>query len=122
MFNLLKVISDRLEGTGYSVFFNEKNEDTDYPFVVFNLPTSNEGTNIHREDFSLEVDIWTKDIVQCIDMTNTIKTMLDWYQYIDDKLQASFYFTNRLNNIPDEDNQIKRSQLRFQVNTYKANK
>jgi len=116
MFNLLKVISDRLDG--YSVFFNEKNLETNYPFCIFNLPNSDEGSNIYREDFTLEVDIWTKDIIQCTTMTNTIKDLMDRYKYLNDKIQVSFYVINRLNNIPDEDDQIKRSQLRIQAKTY----
>lgn len=118
MFDLLKVINDRLNGTGYSVFFDEKNEDIDYPFVICKLPNWDEGTNIYREDYDLEVDIWTKDIIQCITMTNEIKSLLNRYKYLNDKIQASFYVMNRLNNLPDEDDQIKRSQLRIQVKTY----
>lgn len=121
MFDVLKVITDRLDGTGYSVFFNEKNEETDYPFVIFNLPNSGEGTNIYREDFNLEVDIWTKDISQCITMTDAIKSLLNRYKYLDDKINASFYVINRFNNLPDEDKQIKRSQLRIQVLIYTFN-
>lgn len=118
MLELLQVISNRLDGTGYSVFFNEKNEETDYPFAIFNLPYSSEGTNIYREDYSMEVDIWTKDIIQCNTMTNQIKLLMDRYKFLDDTIQVSFFITNTLNNIPDEDDQIKRSKLKIQVKTY----
>jgi hypothetical protein len=118
MFDILKVITDRLDDTGYSIFFNEKNDETDYPFIIFNLRNSSEGTNIYREDYSLEVDVWTKNIIQCLEMIDEIKSLLNRYKYLNDKIQASFYVTNRFDNLPDEDDQIKRSQLRIQVKTY----
>ena len=117
MFDLMKAINDRLSGTNYSVFFNEKSPTATYPFVIFNLPNANEG-NLYREDFILEVDIWTKNISQNITMTNAIKNLFNDYKFLNSKVQVSFFIANRLNNIPDEDDTIKRSRLIIQAKTY----
>jgi len=118
MLDLMEVITDRMKGSGQNIFFNVKSPTAIHPFTIFNLPNASEGTNIYREDFTLEVDIWTKDSDECITMTNKIKDLMNRYKYLNDKIQVSFYVINRLNNIPDEDDQIKRSQVRILAKTY----
>ena len=118
MLDLMKVITDRLKGSGQTIFFNVKSPDVVYPFTVFNLPNASEGTNIYREDFTLEVDIWTKDLIQCITMTDAIKGLMDRWKFRDGNIQVSFYVTNTFNILPDEDDQIKRSQVRILAKTY----
>ena len=118
MLNLMKVITDRLKGSGQNIFFDVKSPSAVYPFTVFNLPNASEGTNIYREDFTLEVDIWTKDLIQCITMTDAIKALMDRWKFRDGNIQVSFYITNTFSILPDEDDQIKRSQVRILAKTY----
>ena len=118
MLDLMKVITDRLKGSGQNIFFNVKSPNAVYPFTVFNLPNAIEGTNIYREDFTLEVDIWTKDLIQCITMTDAIKALLDRWKFRNGNIQVSFYVTNTFSILPDEDDQIKRSQVRILAKTY----
>ena len=118
MLDLMKVITDRLKRSGQNIFFNVKSPNAVYPFTVFNLPNAIEGTNIYREDFTLEVDIWTKDLIQCITMTDAIKALLDRWKFRNGNIQVSFYVTNTFSILPDEDDQIKRSQVRILAKTY----
>lgn len=121
MFSILKVITDRLEVTGYPIYFNEKDKKADFPFVIFNVPLAEEGTNRYQEDILIEIDIWTKDLEKNITMTNNIRNLMHKYRYLSQGIQVSFYVINRLNNIPDSDDQIKRSQLRILAKTYYLN-
>lgn len=119
MLNLIEQIQTLLTTTGYSVFFNEKNEETSYPYVIFKFLPSN--VLELREDFPMEVDIWTKDVIECMEMTKIIDGKLNRFKFLDANIQFSIYKINQLNLLPDEDMKVKRNQLRYKVKTYFIN-
>jgi len=51
-------------------------------------------------------------------MTDAIKGLMDRWKFRDGNIQVSFYVTNTFNILPDEDDQIKRSQVRILAKTY----
>lgn len=115
--NLLEPITTRLDETGYKISLNKTLDN--YPFVVINFPNST--LEEQREDITMEVDIWTMDTIKAIEMTSKVDKKLNGYKYIDSNIQFAIYRINRLNNLPDEDDQIKRNQLRYLVKTYFRN-
>ncbi|MDF2589831.1 MAG: hypothetical protein K0S41_3672 [Anaerocolumna sp.] len=120
MFDILEIITQRLNETGYDVLYNEKKDiNTSCPFVIFNIPNSSENSQSQRYDYYIEIDIWTKNLNQCIIMTDKIESLFHRYIVTNEKLQATFYVTNRINNIPDENSIVKRNQLRLEAKTYK---
>jgi hypothetical protein len=119
MQELMKQLNILFNSLGYQIFFNEKPKNIDYPFVIWNLP--NVTDQELREDYTLEVDIWTKDASECISMTSAIDRAIDRKKVLTDDIQFSIYKINQLNMIADEDDTIKRNQLRYNVKTYYIN-
>ena len=123
---LQKVIQTFLSTKTTRVYFRQVPENAAYPYIVYNLPDSNE--EINREDFQLEVDFWDDNNV-----TSVIDTLVgdvdgdgDVFNptglhrknvYSSGVLSAKFYRTNRMM-IEDEDPRIEHRQLRYSVQTY----
>ena len=119
IFTFLKTKSSR-------VFFQEAPANTVYPYVVYDLPNSNE--NFEREDFVLEVDLWDdttnttaiETLVGNIDGDGHISAPTGLHRkniYVDGVISAKIYRESRLT-IVDEDPRIKRRQLRYQIQAY----
>lgn len=126
MIELLSVIYAKLLVVHPRVFLERAPDKTQFPYVTYNLPTSDEQEN--REDFILEVDIWDNktDTTVLETLTSTIDgngaitgaTGLNrLHHYENGVLQADFYRINRLQ-LPDPDEKIRRRQLRYEVKAY----
>jgi hypothetical protein len=128
MNELLKQIKTKLQAlSGINrVYTDMAPPGTPFPYIVYNLPTSD--TDFTREDFVLEVDVWgnNPDTRQIDSLTDSIDgngaidnpTGLNRFHYYNaGVLQADFYRINRLM-IPDQDEKIRRRQLRYEVKTY----
>lgn len=117
MKNVIKQIISIIDGLGYSVFLDEKDIDTDYPFVILKFPSSTPFE--YREDYIITLDIWTVNKMDCIDMTDAINQALNRYHFINEYIQFTINKVNQINNIKDEDAKIKRNQLKYIVKAYK---
>jgi len=113
IYQQLSTCSDRL-------FLELAPQGTLFPYVTYNVPTSLYGEN--REDFILEVDVWGND-TNTFDievMTDNIDRLLNKSKMLDSNIQVSIYRINRMM-IPDEDENVRRRQLRYQCKTYFRN-
>ena len=117
MISLLTYIYNQLKLVHSNVYFEQAPENATFPYIVFKLPNSTE--NEAREDFILEVDIWdnNSDTTTLETLTNNIDTQLNRTHHTETNVVCSIYRINRLM-IPDPDPNIRRRQLRYQVQTY----
>jgi hypothetical protein len=105
--------------------FVPENQVVEYPYVVYNLPNSEEIVD-RREDFILEVDVWDKPIdgstVALQTLADTIHQKLNRLTYTDNAngWSSRFYLVNRLM-LPDPDPMIRRRQLRYEIKVYRRN-
>lgn len=97
--------------------FEGSTYDMDYPYIVYNLPNS--FANGRQEIFNLDVDVWSygADTTELETITRQVEKGLDMYKYIDENIQFSIYKRNRLN-VEDDDKQIKRRKLIFELRYY----
>lgn len=100
-----------------SVYYQNATKDTQFPYVVYDLPNS--FTNQDQDIFNLDIDIWDneEDTTNMEKLATIIWRELHRYRYIDEDIQFTIYRMNRLN-IVDDDKRIKRRKLIFQVRYY----
>jgi hypothetical protein len=117
LIRLLTFITSKLNEITPKVYLEQAPAKTPFPYVVFNLPNSDEAE--FREDFVLEVDVWDKspDTTALETLTVSIDQALSRLKHLDTNFQASFYRVSRLM-LPDDDPTIRRRQLRYQVKAY----
>lgn len=125
MVNFIKSIRDYLLTKSDRVYFQRAPDTAPFPYVVFDLPTSNDTRP--SQDFYLEIDGWDNN-----QDTNALENLIDSIDGDGDNLNptglnnktlstvdvtATFHRQNR-GNIPDEDKRINRRQLRYSVRVY----
>ncbi|WP_424765695.1 hypothetical protein [Paenibacillus sp. sgz302251] len=118
MINLLQYIFDTLKAIHPKVFLETVPNGSVFPYITYSLPTS--GGSEYREDFILEIDIWDNkplDTTELETITNNIDKAMNRTYEINDEFQCSIYRINRLM-LPDQDVNIRRRQLRYQVKYY----
>jgi len=107
------------------VFNEHATANAIFPYVVFKFTSS---TNLvsDREDIILEIDIWDTqkdgyDATLNVELlTDKIDKFLKKNRHIDDNQFLMFQKINRLN-LPDEDTNVRRRQLRYVVKYYDKN-
>ena len=119
MMDMLEFITDTLKSAAARVYLEKAPEGTDFPYVTYRFPTSNEAE--FREDFILEVNLWdhgedttaleelTEDVDEALNRTKHLTATAD--------MQLSVYRINRMM-IPDPDPKIRRRELRYEVKAY----
>ena len=118
MIDFLEFINKKLSAIGTAYLQEKDQENTDYPYMTFSLPQSQE--NFQREVFILEVNVWDIDTD-----TTALDTMADQVcrtlhrlkYYKKNVLQTSIYRLNR-SMVPDPDPRIRRRYLTFECKTY----
>ena len=127
--NILKLqeqIVTFLKTKATRVYFQKAPDNATFPYIVYDLPNS--GENFSREDFILEVDFWDnvldttvlETLVGSVDGDGHILNPTGLHRkniYVNGVISAKFYRQARLT-IVDEDDRIKRRQLRYQVQAY----
>lgn len=120
MIELQRYIVQQLKHIHPRVYLEWAPQGAIFPYVVYNLPTSEEA--IYREDFVLEIDIWDQpadgSTVVLQKLADKIDCELHRFSYLDSSgWFTRFFRINRLM-IPDPDVTIRRRQLRYECKTY----
>lgn len=123
MVNLLKeLIQTELLKVHPKVKYDELPEKKQLPIVIYHLPNSFDVEG--REDFYIEIDIWSgsepEEVNELETLTDKVKKQLDGFKYRNENIQVCFYVENRYS-LRDEDENIKRRQLRVLAKTYFTN-
>lgn len=115
MINLRIAIKQILETHHTDIHFQRAPRDATFPYVVYDFPNSFE--NEDQEIFNFDVDIWdnNEDTTNLETIASTFWKLFNRYHYIDDDIQFSVYRDNRLPPLDEEENNIKRRKLIFQL-------
>ena len=113
-------IQSRLLDIHPRILFGDAPIDTEYPFVVVNLPNS---VTLDRVDVvDLEIDVWdNKSVTSDLEvLTDKIDKALHRYTGGNEHVFYTIYRENRLS-IHDPEKTLKRRQLVFQIRTMGVN-
>lgn len=115
MINLRRTILQKLRTYHNRVYYQNAPKDAVFPYVVFNFPNSFDNEN--QEVFNLDVDVWDNksDTTEIETITSNIWRGLNRYRYLDDDIQFSVYRDNRLPTLDEDEINIKRRKLIFQL-------
>lgn len=126
MLALNKIVTSKLkeidELSHQKQFYDVAVDKEQIPMAIFKFP--NILNNEYREDVLLEIDIWHNStatgIVELEEISDEIDSNLNRLKYLDEYMQVSIYRQSPyLLNLNDEDEEIKRKQLRYVCKTYK---
>lgn len=115
---LRKLIVKLLKEVNKSVFYENANDKTEYPYIVYNLDNMNT-VNYPRNDSILTIDVWdrNKDTVTVETLADRIEDILNMLNKPSEKSFPTFYLEDRMS-IDDEDPLIRRRQLKFKIENY----
>ncbi|EGS9998288.1 DUF3168 domain-containing protein [Clostridium perfringens] len=115
---LRKLIVKLLKEVNKSVFYENANDKTEYPYIVYNLDNMNT-VNYPRNDSILTIDVWdrNKDTVTVETLADKIEDILNMLNKPSEKSFPTFYLEDRMS-IDDEDPLIRRRQLKFKIENY----
>ena len=115
MINLRKATHQLLREIHPRVYYQRAPKDAVFPYVVYDFPNSFMETN--QEIFNLDVDVWTNqnDTTELETIASTIWKALNRYRHIDNDIQFSIYRMNRLPPLDEDEINIKRRKLIFQL-------
>lgn len=125
MIDIMEFLTEELKKFSPRVFNKYANDNAIFPYVVFNIGTSNI-IEKDREDVVVEIDIWDYmrdgyDAVMNIEtLTSRIDNFLKNKIYNGENSVLIFEKTNRLT-VPDEDERVERRRLRYIVKFYDKN-
>lgn len=117
---LRKVITSLLKEVNNEVYYERASKDAVYPYIVYNLDTINLN-NYPRDDIFITIDIWDRNkegsTTKVEILADTLEKVLNMKNKPTDKVLPTFYLENRTS-IEDEDEFIKRRQLKFMIQNY----
>lgn len=115
MVDLRRELTKLLKKYHSRVYFQKAPSTAKMPYIVFDLPNAfdNEG----QEIFNLDIDIWDnrQDTTELETLASQLWKELNYYRHIDESIQFSIYRENRLPPLDEDDNNIKRRKLIFQL-------
>lgn len=115
MVDLRRELTKLLKKYHSRVYFQKASSTAKMPYIVFDLPNAfdNEG----QEIFNLDIDIWDnqQDTTELETLASQLWKELNYYRHIDESIQFSIYRENRLPPLDEDDNNIKRRKLIFQL-------
>ena len=117
---LRKVIVSLLEQVTPNVSFDKADKKTQFPYSVYSM-NNVDLSSYPRDDISVTVDIWDKDIdsIRIETLTDKLEKILNRNNHPTDKVLPTFYLVGR-NSLEDEDPLIQRRQLKFIVKNYEV--
>lgn len=104
------------------VFNDRSRKDSVYPYIV--IDSSNISTQFYpRIDVDLELNIWDKNqnYVKVNEIADIIQSVLNRTSKVADNITATFYLNTR-KNMDDEDKELKRVYMLFDVEIYQFEK
>lgn len=116
----LKKILDSLADV--KVFNDRSRKDSIYPYIV--MDSSNISTQLYpRVDVDLTLNIWDKsqNYIKVNEIADIIQSALNRNSKVADNITATFYLNIR-KNVDDEDKELKRVYMLFDVEIYQAEK
>ena len=115
---LRKIIKSILSETNRDVFFERADKNSIYPYIVYSIESINFNFG-EREDVILSVNIWDKNesSSRIEVLTDEIEKKFMFNNKPTEKILPTFYLESR-NVIPDEDELIKRRELRILIQNY----
>ncbi|HSH24600.1 MAG TPA: hypothetical protein VLA13_03575 [Massilibacterium sp.] len=96
-------------------YYQKAPKDAVFPYIVYDFPNS--FMDKEQEIFNLDVDVWDNkdDTTELETIASNIWKGLNRYRYFDDNIQFSIYRENRLPPLDEDEKNIKRRKLIFQV-------
>lgn len=88
-----------------------------FPHIIFDFP-SMDPTDMGREDFTLDVHIWTKDQELAFDLKDAIVDMFSFSNDPQDSILPTFYLQSA-GDVEDPDKEICHLVVRLQAQNYK---
>lgn len=104
------------------VFNDRSRKDSIYPYIV--MDSSNINTQLYpRVDVDLTLNIWDKsqNYIKVNEIADIIQSALNRNSKVADNITATFYLNIR-KNVDDEDKELKRVYMLFDVEIYQAEK
>lgn len=108
--------------TDVKVFNDRSRKDSIYPYIV--IDSSNINTQLYpRVDVDLTLNIWDKsqNYIKVNEIADIIQSALNRNSKAADNITATFYLNIR-KNVDDEDKELKRVYMLFDVEIYQAEK
>ena len=108
--------------TDVKVFNDRSRKDSIYPYIV--MDSSNINTQLYpRVDVDLTLNIWDKsqNYIKVNEIADIIQSALDRNSKVADNITATFYLNTR-KNVDDEDKELKRVYMLFDVEIYQFEK
>lgn len=108
--------------TGIKVFNDRSRKDSIYPYIV--MDSSNISTQLYpRVDVDLALNIWDKsqNYIKVNKIADIIQSAFNRNSKVADNITATFYLNIR-KNVDDEDKELKRVYMLFDVEIYQFEK
>lgn len=118
--NDLKVLlMNKFKTLTQNVYFEQAADSALYPHIVFDFREIDLG-DINRQDYVLEVDIWTKgtNTTTIDELADSVEDLLQAENLPQIRILPTFYKIDR-RSIIDQDKTLKHRQVRFQIQNYK---
>lgn len=118
--NDLKVLlTNKFKTLTQNVYFEQAADSALYPHIVFDFREIDLG-DINRQDYVLEVDIWTKgtNTTTIDELADSVEDLLQAENLPQTRILPTFYKIDR-RSIIDQDKTLKHRQVRFQIQNYK---
>ena len=118
--NDLKVLlMEKFRTLTQNVYFEQAADSALYPHIVFDFREIDLG-GINRQDYVLEVDIWTKgtNTTTIDELADSVEDLLQAENLPQTRILPTFYKIDR-RSIIDQDKTLKHRQVRFQIQNYK---
>lgn len=115
---LRKVVTKLLKKVNKQVYYESATDKATYPYIVYNFDTVNLD-NYPRDDIFLTIDVWDQgeNSTKIETLADNIESALNMENKPSDKVLPTFYLDDR-RSISDEDETIRRRQLKFTIQNY----
>lgn len=118
---LRKTVMDRLNDikTEYGITeisYKVADDETIYPHIVVDIPSITP-TDMGREDFLLDIHIWTQNNYQAFEIADAVRNLFAFYNAPDENILPVFYELSG-GQVDDPDKKICHHVLRIQGQVY----